>query len=91
MPQRRDRRGATLVLVALSMTVVLGFAAFAADLSQMAAYRSELQRAADAGAHAGAIQLTKTNYDSAAAIATSYAAANLVFGRAPIVDAIELE
>jgi len=89
MPQRRDRRGATLVLVALSMTVVLGFAAFAADLSQMAAYRSELQRAADAGAHAGAIQLTKTNYDSAAAIATSYAAANLVFGRAPIVDAIE--
>ena len=89
MTRGKNRRGATLVLVALSMTVVLGFSAFAVDLSQMAAYRSELQRAADAGAHAGAIQLTKTRYDSAAAIASSFAVANLVFGKAPIVDAIE--
>jgi Flp pilus assembly protein TadG len=89
MRQRNDRRGATLVFVALSMTVLLGFAAFAVDLSQMGAYRSELQRAADAGAHAGAIQLTKTNYDSAAAIATSFAASNVVFGKAPTVDLVE--
>lgn len=89
MRRRKDRRGATLVFVALSMTVVLGFAAFAVDLSQMGAYRSELQRAADAGAHAGAIQLTKTHYDSAAAIATSFATSNVVFGKAPTVDLVE--
>jgi len=84
-----DRRGTTLVFVALTMTVVLGFAAFAVDLSQMGAYRSELQRAADAGAHAGAIQLTKSNYDSAAAIAISFATENQVFGQAPTVDLVE--
>jgi Flp pilus assembly protein TadG len=89
MRRRKDRRGATLVFVALSMTVVLGFAAFGVDLSQMGAYRSELQRAADAGAHAGAIQLTKTRYDSAAAIATSFATSNAVFGKPPTVDLVE--
>jgi len=71
------------------MTVVLGFTAMAVDLSQMGAYRSELQRAADAGAHAGAIQLTKTRYDSAAAIAISFSTSNLVFGKAPTVDLVE--
>ncbi|MDQ2767091.1 MAG: pilus assembly protein TadG-related protein [Gemmatimonadota bacterium] len=71
------------------MTVVLGFMAFAIDLSQMAAYRSELQRAVDAGAHAGAVQLTKARYDSAAAIASSFTVANVVFGKPPIIDAVE--
>jgi hypothetical protein len=71
------------------MTVVLGLMALAVDLSQMGAYRSELQRAADAGAHAGAIQLTKARYDSAAAIASSFTAANVVFGKAPTIDAVE--
>jgi uncharacterized membrane protein len=89
MRRGKNRRGATLVLVALSMTVVLGFTAMAVDLSQMGAYRSELQRAADAGAHAGAIQLTKTRYDSAAAIAISFSTSNLVFGSAPVVDLVE--
>jgi Flp pilus assembly protein TadG len=89
MRRGKNRRGATLVLVALSMTVLLGFAAFGVDLSQMGAYRSELQRAADAGAHAGAIQLTKTRYDSAAAIASAFATSNVVFGRAATVDSVE--
>src|SRR3954469_21108041 len=89
MRGRKNRKGATLVLVALAMTVMLGFGAMAIDLSQMGAYRSELQRAADAGAHAGAIQLTKTRYDSAAAIATTFSTANEVFGSAPIVDLVE--
>jgi hypothetical protein len=89
MRLRGRKRGATLVLVALSMTVLLGFMAFAVDLSQMTAYRSELQRAVDAGAHAGAIQLTKARYDSAAAVASSFTAANVVFGKPPVIDAIE--
>ena len=89
MQLRRRKRGATLVFVALSMTVLLGFMALAVDLSQMSAYRSELQRAVDAGAHAGAIQLTKARYDSAAAIASSFTAANVVFGKPPIIDAVE--
>jgi len=89
MRMSRKKRGATLVLVALSMTVLLGFMALAVDLSQMAAYRSELQRAVDAGAHAGAIQLTKARYDSAAAIASSFTAANVVFGKPPVIDAVE--
>ena len=89
MQLRGKKRGATLVLVALSMTVILGFMAFAVDISQMSAYRSELQRAVDAGAHAGAIQLTKARYDSAAAVATSFTVANVVFGKPPIIDKVE--
>jgi len=51
---RRNRRGVTAVLVVLIATVMMGIAAFAIDLSRMYAYQSELQRAADAAAHAGA-------------------------------------
>jgi Flp pilus assembly protein TadG len=89
MHRGKNRRGATLILVALSMTVILGFTAMAVDLSQMGAYRSELQRAADAGAHAAAIQLTKSRYDSAAAVAITFATSNVVFGKAPTVDLVE--
>ncbi|MDQ6885743.1 MAG: pilus assembly protein [Gemmatimonadota bacterium] len=89
MGKRSGRRGATLVIVALALTFLLGIAAFAIDLSQMFAYRSELQRAVDAGAHAGAIQLTKPDYDSAAAVAVAFTTANLVFGRPPVIDHVD--
>lgn len=49
-----DRRGATLVLVALSMFLLLGIAALAVDMSAAFAWRTETQKIADASALAGA-------------------------------------
>jgi hypothetical protein len=53
----RSQDGAVLLLVALSLTVLLGMAALVADLGQFRAHRRQLQTAADAGALAGALQL----------------------------------
>jgi len=57
MGERRDR-GQVLVLVALAMVVLLGMAALAIDVGFMYCTRNELQRSADAGALAGAVQFT---------------------------------
>ncbi len=48
------RRGAVTVYVAISLTVVIGFAALAVDLGLLYATQAELQRSADAAALAGA-------------------------------------
>jgi len=51
--KRRDK-GQVLVLVALAIFVLLGFAALGIDVGFMYSVRHELQRSADAGALAGA-------------------------------------
>ena len=53
----RAQDGAVLLLVAVSLTVLLGMAALVTDLGQFRAHRRQLQTAADAGALAGALQL----------------------------------
>ncbi len=52
--KRSDRRGATLVLIAILMVALLGMVAFAIDLGYIATVKTELQRSVDAGALAGA-------------------------------------
>ena len=69
---RRDERGQTLALVALSIVALLGFAALAIDVATLYVAHSEVQRAADAAALAGAkviadsgitsLQTTDANY-----------------------------
>src|ERR1700674_2455298 len=86
---RRNRRGTTMVVVVLLMVVIMGFAAIAVDLSRMFAYKSELQRAADAAAHAGAIELTKAAYNTADVVTTTFANSNPVEGQNPAVDTIQ--
>lgn len=55
--QRGNRRGAIVVMVALMMVVLMAICAIAIDFSRLWSLRNELQTSADAGAHAGAIQL----------------------------------
>ena len=50
---RKNERGSIMVIVALSMAVLLGFAGFAVDFGVMALKKQELQNAADAAALAG--------------------------------------
>jgi len=54
-----DRRGIVLVLAAVFMIVVFGFAAFAIDVGFMVLTVDEMQNAADAAALAGAMQLNR--------------------------------
>lgn len=53
-----DRRGAIIVLAAVMMSLMLIFVAFAIDLSYMSLTKTQLQGAADAGALAGAMELS---------------------------------
>jgi Flp pilus assembly protein TadG len=89
MRTRRNRKGVTAVLVVVITAAMMGFAALAIDISRMYAYQSELQRSADAAAHAGAVELLKPGFDNADAVATTYANANAVEGSNPTVDSIE--
>ena len=77
--QLQNRRGTIAVLVAVMMTALLAVSAVSIDSSRLHSLRNELQFSADAGAHAGAIQLMEPNdpmstADVAAAYSTKYLA-----------------
>jgi Flp pilus assembly protein TadG len=77
--QRHNERGQTILLVAISLVSLLGMAALAIDIVTLYAARSEIQRAADAAALAGAkaiadsgfttLPTTDPNYSNAQALA----------------------
>jgi len=52
---KTGNRGQVLIVVALAIVVLVGFAALAVDVAYLAAVRNELQRCADSGALAGAL------------------------------------
>ena len=53
LAHKADERGATLVMVAISLVVLLGMGALAVDLAAGFAWRAEAQKIADSGALAG--------------------------------------
>lgn len=63
--RQRRRSGVTVVVVALSLVMLLGFCAYAIDYGLLCADANFLQRACDAAALAGAQDLKKTGDDSA--------------------------
>jgi hypothetical protein len=89
-------KGATLVMVAFALAMILGAAALSIDLAALYVQRSEAQRAADAGALAGAMVFTggctldssclgPTATAEATAQATQAAQQNMVFGQTPTI------
>ena len=87
----RNRRGNIAVLVAVMTTGLVAVSAVSLDTTRLLSFRNELQFSADAGAHAGAIQLVEPNdptytADTAAAYATRY----LSMQRVVQVDSVEL-
>jgi len=93
----RSRRGSVATVVAVSLTVMMGFVALAVDVGLLYAVDDELQRAADAAALAGAEQLLdedrlKGSPDLTAEMAAARLAAsaialrNKVYGAQPVVD-----
>jgi len=90
-------RGATLVLVALSLAMILAAAGLSIDLAALYVQRTEAQRSADSGALAGALVFTQgCSLDSscltaqvetqAAAQANQAVQQNLVFGQTPTIS-----
>lgn len=54
--RQRDRRGAIAVLAAFTLVVMLAMVAFAIDIGVILVAKSDLQRSADAAAHAAAVE-----------------------------------
>ncbi|MBP7934346.1 MAG: hypothetical protein KA354_06825 [Phycisphaerae bacterium] len=91
---RTHRRGTAVVLTAVSLTTLIGFAALAVDMGILYNVKAELQRSADSAAMAAAWQLLdpeklmglpdmSEEINAAISEATAYAARNKVAGAAP--------
>lgn len=77
MKSMKEDSGQTLVIIALCMTVLLGFVALAVDVGSLFQARRSMQVAADAAAVAGALDFKYNNsVTSAKAAARAAAAAN---------------
>lgn len=86
---RRSRRGATLVVVAVSATALFGIATGVLELGRLHLYVAQAQRAADAAALAGASGFPSE--DSVRARAAQFAAANTIAGAAATITRLTLD
>lgn len=64
---KHDQRGATMIMVAILMVVIFGFAVLAIDMSLIQLAKNQLQNAADAAVLAATIEYGNTNRDQDAA------------------------
>ena len=87
----KNRRGNIAVLLAVMITALVTLSAVSLDSTRLVTLRSELQFSADAGAHAGAIQLMEPN-DPAFTVdtASAYSLQNLAMQGVVRVDSVEL-
>ncbi len=69
MKSLRDESGQTLIMVALSMTILLGMVAFATDVGVLLRQRRALQTAADSAAIAGATAINVSGNATTAGVA----------------------
>lgn len=91
MVDRTSRRGATLVLVAILMTVIIGFAGIAIDASRLYVMRAQLQTTADAAAVAGIVEVKDKRPANAPTAALSYVPLNTVERQTPTMNATDVE
>lgn len=91
---RKNEKGATVIFVALILTMLLGFAALGVDVNYVYGVRNELHNAADAGALAGASMLFDSNdeltSDAAILEATRVVNANKTGKQAVVVKTVEI-
>lgn len=81
----KDRRAAVTAMLAVTGTLMAGFAALTIDVGNMYIVRNELQRAADAGALAAVAKLTK--YQAGASEAAAQAEAKRIVEANPVQGA----
>ncbi len=87
----KSRRGNITVLVAVLLTGTVAASAVSIDVARLSSLRHELQYSADAGAHAGAIQLTEPNDPmSTVQAARAFAIRYLAMQGTVQVDSVEM-
>jgi len=91
MMHRTGRRGATIVLIAILMTVIIGFAGVAIDLSRLYVMRAQLQTTADATAVAGIVEVKDKRPTNAPTAALAYVPLNTVERQTPTMAAGNVE
>lgn len=91
MRGRTSRRGATIVLVAILMTVIIGFAGITIDMSRLYVMRAQLQTTADATAIAGIVEVNDKRPTNAPTAALVYAPLNAVERQTPTMNAANVE
>ena len=81
-----------MLFVGLFAVCLVAVGAIAIDMSRLGNLSAELQIAADAAAHAGAVQIVRTPGNSAMIIdsARSYAGRNTAMGVVPTIDVAEM-
>jgi len=89
MMRMRVRRGATLVLVAALLTVIVGMAGVAIDMSRLYVMRAQLQTTADASAVAGIVEVKDKRPLNAVTAAQSYVPFNTVERQLATANPIE--
>jgi hypothetical protein len=90
---RSGERGAIAVLMALLLTVFMGFGALGFDVAYIRLARTEMKQATDAAAHAGmtVLRMTKGNATQATTAAIHVAAKNTVLGHAVILEETDIQ
>lgn len=91
MREQRSRKGATLVMVAIMVTALIGFLGVTIDISRMYVMRAQLQTTADASAIAAVVEVKNKRPTNATALALQYAAQNLVEQTSATVNAADVE
>jgi Flp pilus assembly protein TadG len=87
----RSRRGATLVMVAMLLSVLIGVAAIALDMSRLYLYKSQLQTSADVGALTAALRVNAGDRVFADDSAVLYAQRNAVETVVPVITTGNVE
>jgi hypothetical protein len=75
MRKQEEQRGIAAVMFAVLLLGIIGFAALALDIGMLYSQRTQLQRAADAGALAGAFTFVSEPFAAQPATATAHATA----------------
>ena len=86
-----SEEGTVVVLAAVFIIVLMGFAALAIDVGMIMTARAELQNVADAGVLAGVSQLLEENYDGAVGQASVFASQNTCLGQAVALGTGDIE
>jgi hypothetical protein len=91
MRRFKQRRGAIVVIVGISMLSLMAITALSLDFSRIWSLKNELQTSADAGAHAGAIQLSPPNNAGLTdSVARFYALTNPAMQGTVTIDSVQL-
>jgi Flp pilus assembly protein TadG len=90
--RRRPRRGATILLVTLTLTLLLAMAGLAVDFARMYVYKAQLKTLADAAALSMATDLKRGETEFAALDRVSkIAASNRVDGSAVAITPVDIQ